>query len=115
MTSQRIDMEKLLKKNMREQHEATERAIADCEAARDAERRAFKAAGGHAYPTPEDAYAGMTLLEHYAGQAMQGLLAAHANRPSTRHPSEIAEDAVRVANELLYALKHNKTGDQDDR
>lgn len=108
----KIDIAEQQRETFRKQREALERSTADYEAARDAERRAFKAAGGHAYPTPEDAYAGMTLREHYAGQAVQGLLAAHANRPSTRHPSEIAEQAVRVADELLYALKHNKTGDQ---
>jgi hypothetical protein len=115
MTSQRIDMEKLLKKNMREQHEATESAIADYEAARDAERRAFKAAGGHAYPSTESG--GMTLREHYAGQAVQGLIQAHASQGTspTLYMSEICKQAVSAADELLHALKHNKTGDQNDR
>jgi hypothetical protein len=110
MTSQRIDMEKLLKKNMREQREATERAIADYEAARDAERRAFKAAGGHAYPTEGDCETGMTLRDYFAGQA----LATIGESPNT--PKAEAEFAYRMADAMLARRKvAPRTGDPDDR
>ena len=58
----------------------------------------------------------MTLREHYAGQAMQGLIQAYASQGTspTSYTSEICQEAVSAADELLYALKHNKTGDQDN-
>jgi D-serine deaminase-like pyridoxal phosphate-dependent protein len=109
------EMEALLKKNMREQHEATERSVAEYNARTKAERAAFAAAGGYAYPSTESG--GMTLREHYAGQAMQGLLQACATQGTspTPHIAEICREAVSAADELLHALKHNKTGDQNGR
>ena len=111
----KIDIAEQQRETFRKQREALERNAADYEAARDAERRALKAAGGHAYPSTESG--GMTLREHYAGEAMQGLLQAYAKRGSSpaSHISEICQEAVSAADELLHALKHNKTGDQNGR
>jgi hypothetical protein len=98
-------------------NDAAARSADDWKAIQAAERDAFIAAGGHAYPTHEDDEVGMTLREHYAGQAMQVMIQGFATRGGspTSHIPELCLEAVRVADELLYALKHNKTGDQDDR
>jgi hypothetical protein len=113
MTSH-IDIEASRKKNMRAQREAAERSAAAFDAKLKAERRAFKAAGGHAYPTDGDDETGMTLREHYAGLAMQGLMQAHASQGTSPMPtmSELCRQAVSAADDLLHALEHNKTEDQ---
>jgi hypothetical protein len=120
MTRELNEMEALLKKNMRAQHAAAERSAAEFDAKIKAERAAFTAAGGHAYPTPDDASVsgcGMTLRQHYAGQAMQALIQAYAATGifAPAHMPALCKEATDAADELLYALKHSKTGDQDDR
>jgi hypothetical protein len=103
----KIDLEKEQRETYRKQREAIERSTATYEAKRDAERRAFKAAGGHAYPTPDAAYAGMTLRQHYAGLAMQTLVGAFSanGMTSDKQVRQMADAAVFTADMLLHALK----------
>lgn len=51
---------------------------------------------------------GMTLREHYAGLAMQGLLAGFYACPNDNHPKECAHRAVIHADCLLAALEEPK-------
>ena len=48
---------------------------------------------------------GMTLREHFAGLAMQGLLAANDLTPGGRYYENMAEDAVKFTDALLKALE----------
>jgi hypothetical protein len=58
---------------------------------------------GHSHGDNAD----MTLRQHYAGIAMQGLIQAYATRGDspTCLMSEICRESVSAAEELLYALK----------
>jgi hypothetical protein len=109
MTSH-IDADALRAKNMREQREAAERSAAEFDAKIKAERRAFKAAGGHAYPTDGDDETGMTLRDYFAGQA----LATIGESPNS--PKAEAEFAYGMADAMLARRKvAPRTGDPDDR
>lgn len=70
--------------------------------------------GGSAYPLhpgilPEwKGQTGMSLRQHYAGLALSGLLPAYATAyGNIIQISEIASEAVKIADELLLALKAN--------
>lgn len=65
--------------------------------------------GGTAYPILERGGngleltdIGMTLLDHFAGLAMQGWLASYG--PDARHPSDLGSDAMILSAKQSYAL-----------
>lgn len=70
--------------------------------------RAYHLGNSAVHPTPEtERYAageGISLREHYAGLAMEGLLAR--NYPSIQ---ETAKEAVKMADLLLLELTENRT------
>lgn len=68
--------------------------------------------GGPAFPVSEEAargkvaavYGGMSLRDHYAGLAMQGILANHNACPDRQeHFDNIAVDAIRMADAMIRA------------
>jgi hypothetical protein len=103
----KIDIEEARQNSFRKQSEAAARANDAYTAKLLARRATFKAAGGHAYPTHEDAEAGMTLRQHYAGLAMQSLIQAYAATGifAPTHMPALCQEAIDAADELLHALK----------
>jgi hypothetical protein len=61
--------------------------------------------GGYAFPTHEDMQEGMTLRDHFAGLAMQGLIASPRGPANggTITDSWVAENAYIVADAMLKA------------
>lgn len=61
--------------------------------------------GGPAFPVPDGAESmpGMTLRDHFAGMAMQGLICDP--HPQCSLPSEVAETAYLMADAMLKARK----------
>ena len=57
----------------------------------------------NAFPIPDSLHSGLTKLEYFAAQAIQGLL----SRSTLEYENDqaLAEDAVKIAQELIRALR----------
>ena len=75
--------------------------------------------GGPAFPfacqgptTAPETYYGMTLLDYFAGMAMQAMLSAPPGKFKHSFFKEIASDAYEMADEMLKARKKNHEYDK---
>lgn len=70
--------------------------------------------GGAAFPQVGDMHVfkeGMTLLDYFAGQALQGLIASRTDRATHWHPKNDAKYCYRIAESMLAEKSKREAGE----